>query len=169
MHLVDGPHHQVFQVGLGTKMVLSMLLGFVVLAWCERQPSGSRMPARASSRAGRGLAARLRSLCKLHLIMLCMAVAYVDVLSGLLHIVLDNPSFTTLPLLGAGAIGFQRHHHHPAGITIHHLANFLQAVSNGYRLVAGDTCDSSKGIDHLPTVKRCPGGRRDADSANRIA
>ena len=30
-------------------------------------------------------------------------------------------------------------------------------VSNGYRLVAGDTCDSSKGVDHLPTVKRCPG------------
>ena len=31
------------------------------------------------------------------------------------------------------------------------------AVSNGYRLVAGDTCDSSKGVDHLPTIKRCPG------------
>ena len=30
-------------------------------------------------------------------------------------------------------------------------------VSNGYRLVAGDTCDPSKGIDRLPTVKRCPG------------
>jgi len=30
-------------------------------------------------------------------------------------------------------------------------------VSNGYRLVAGDTCDSSKGVDHLPTVRRCPG------------
>ena len=30
-------------------------------------------------------------------------------------------------------------------------------VSNGYRLVAGDTCEPSKGIDRLPTVKRCPG------------
>lgn len=30
-------------------------------------------------------------------------------------------------------------------------------ISNGYRLVAGDTCDASKGIDRLPTVKRCPG------------
>ena len=30
-------------------------------------------------------------------------------------------------------------------------------VSNGYRLVAGDTCDPTKGIDHLPTVNRCPG------------
>ena len=30
-------------------------------------------------------------------------------------------------------------------------------TSNGYRLVAGDTCDSAKGVDHLPTVKRCPG------------
>jgi len=30
-------------------------------------------------------------------------------------------------------------------------------VSNGYRLVAGDTCDPTKGIDHLATVKRCPG------------
>jgi len=30
-------------------------------------------------------------------------------------------------------------------------------VSNGYRLVAGDTCDPSKGVDRLPTVKSCPG------------
>jgi len=30
-------------------------------------------------------------------------------------------------------------------------------ISNGYRLVAGDTCDPSKGVDKLPTVKRCPG------------
>ena len=30
-------------------------------------------------------------------------------------------------------------------------------VSNGYRLVAGDTCDPTKGIDRLPTVKSCPG------------
>lgn len=30
-------------------------------------------------------------------------------------------------------------------------------VSNGYRLVAGDTCDPTGGVDHLPTVKRCPG------------
>ena len=30
-------------------------------------------------------------------------------------------------------------------------------VSNGYRLVSGDTCDPAKGIDRLPTVKRCPG------------
>jgi hypothetical protein len=30
-------------------------------------------------------------------------------------------------------------------------------VSNGYRLVAGDTCDPKTGIDHLPTQYRCPG------------
>ena len=30
-------------------------------------------------------------------------------------------------------------------------------VSNGYRLVAGDTCEPAKGIDRLPTVNRCPG------------
>ena len=30
-------------------------------------------------------------------------------------------------------------------------------VSNGYRLVAGDTCDPTQGVDHLPTKMRCPG------------
>jgi len=30
-------------------------------------------------------------------------------------------------------------------------------VSNGYRLIAGDTCDSSQGVDHLHTKFRCPG------------
>jgi len=60
------------------------------------------------------------------LLLLTLAVLYVDVLSGLLHVVLDNPAFTTLPLLGPGAIGFQRHHHSPAGITIHHPLNFVQ-------------------------------------------
>ena len=30
-------------------------------------------------------------------------------------------------------------------------------VSNGYRLVAGDTCDPKTGVDHLPTQYRCPG------------
>ena len=30
-------------------------------------------------------------------------------------------------------------------------------VSNGYRLVAGDTCDPTGGLDRLPTVHTCPG------------
>mmetsp|Transcript_24500 Transcript_24500/g.59046 ORF Transcript_24500/g.59046 Transcript_24500/m.59046 type:complete len:828 (+) Transcript_24500:5-2488(+) len=30
-------------------------------------------------------------------------------------------------------------------------------LSNGYRLVAGDTCDPKSGVDHMPTVFRCPG------------
>jgi hypothetical protein len=30
-------------------------------------------------------------------------------------------------------------------------------VSNGYRLIAGDSCDSSQGVDHLHTKFRCPG------------
>jgi hypothetical protein len=30
-------------------------------------------------------------------------------------------------------------------------------VSNGYRLIAGDTCDSTQGVDHLHTKFRCPG------------
>ena len=30
-------------------------------------------------------------------------------------------------------------------------------VTNGYRLVAGDTCDPKTGVDHMPTVFRCPG------------
>ena len=52
------------------------------------------------------------------------------------------------------------------GVGLHDLdvGNPLQAglgksPAFAYRpcLVAGDTCDPTKGIDHLPTVKRCPG------------
>ena len=35
--------------------------------------------------------------------------------------------------------------------------NGFYTVSNGYRLVAGDTCDPKTGVDHLPTQYRCPG------------
>ena len=120
-------HAQTLSMGPGTKIVLSMLLGFVGLAWFERRCCGWKAPvhARGPGRGG-GACTRLRALFTTHLIMVCMAIAYVDVLSGLLHIVLDNPSFTTLPLLGPGAVGFQRHHHHPAGITVHNLLNFVQ-------------------------------------------
>jgi hypothetical protein len=30
-------------------------------------------------------------------------------------------------------------------------------ISNGYRRVAGDTCDADAGVNHLPTVISCPG------------
>ena len=124
-------HHQKLELSVGAKIVLSMFLGFIVLAWFERPVGGRKAPAHDSFGSGRGLASRLRSLCKIHFIMLCMAIAYVDVLSGLLHIVLDNPSFTTLPVLGPGAVGFQRHHHHPAGITVHNIYNFVQEALPG--------------------------------------
>lgn len=122
-------HKQVPQLDTGGKLVLAILLGYAGLAWCEarQRRGGCCTPSAASPlKSSQGRCATLGSVCKRHLTLLSVAVLYVDVLSGLLHIVLDNPSFTTLPLLGAGAIGFQRHHHHPAGITVHHLANFLQ-------------------------------------------
>ena len=44
-------------------------------------------------------------------------MAYMDVTSGLLHIVLDNPLFNTWPAIGPSAIAFQNHHKDPTGIT----------------------------------------------------
>ena len=121
-------HKQVPQLDLGGKLVLAILLGYAGLAWFEarQRRGGCCRPSASPLKRSQGRRATLGSACQRHLTLLSLAVLYVEVLSGLLHIVLDNPSFTTLPLLGAGAIGFQRHHHHPAGITIHHLANFLQ-------------------------------------------
>ena len=41
---------------------------------------------------------------------------YYDLLSGILHVVLDEPSFISLPLIGEGCLEFQWHHHLPDDI-----------------------------------------------------
>jgi hypothetical protein len=47
--------------------------------------------------------------------MLAASVVYVDFLSGLLHITLDNPTITHWPLIGPECIAFQGHHVTPNG------------------------------------------------------
>jgi hypothetical protein len=46
----------------------------------------------------------------------CFLVAWYveDINSGMTHIVLDNPRTLKIPLLHAGAVGFQNHHEYPA-------------------------------------------------------
>ena len=41
---------------------------------------------------------------------------YYDLLSGVLHVVLDEPTFISLPLIGEGCLEFQWHHHLPDDI-----------------------------------------------------
>ena len=63
-----------------------------------------------------------------------LSVVYVDVLSGLLHITLDNPTITHWPLLGPECEAFQGHHVAPNDITrgtwLRHLceAHFVNAI-----------------------------------------
>jgi len=42
---------------------------------------------------------------------------YYDIFSGALHVVLDNPNFIDMPLLGDSCLEFQWHHHIPTDIT----------------------------------------------------
>ena len=124
-------HKQVFTLTAGAQIAIAMIVGFIGLALFEAKHGAPCRPA-ATVRDGEERRARSwLGLLKLHVALLALAVVYVDVLSGFLHIVLDNPSFTKLPLLGAGAVGFQRHHHHPAGITIHNIFNFVQEHIGG--------------------------------------
>ena len=132
-------HASLFKLEPATKAALAMLLGFVGLAlWEARQgcghgarAAGKVAPAGAASSRARLARGLTLSACQTHAFLLLAAVGYVDMLSGLLHIVLDNPKFVTLPLLGPGAVGFQRHHHHPAGVTVHNIANFVQEHIGG--------------------------------------
>jgi palmitoyl-[glycerolipid] 3-(E)-desaturase len=43
---------------------------------------------------------------------------YYDIFSGALHIVLDNPNFIRMPVLGDSCLEFQWHHHIPIDITM---------------------------------------------------
>jgi len=73
--------------------------------------------------------------CLWHAALLFASVIYVEVLSGCLHIVLDNPLFNDWPLIGPAAVGFQHHHHDPAGITRGSYFNFLREHYVGMAVV----------------------------------
>ena len=66
--------------------------------------------------------------------LMVLSAVYVDVLSGLLHIVLDNPTITHWPLIGPECETFQGHHVAPNDIAkgswLHHLctAHFVNAI-----------------------------------------
>merc|ERR1712232_1452981 len=60
----------------------------------------------------------VRSLVSKHNAHLMIAsVVYVDLLSGLLHITLDNPTLNHWPILGPACEAFQGHHASPNDIT----------------------------------------------------
>ena len=58
-----------------------------------------------------------------------------DFYSGMLHIVLDNPSFLEFPILGPPCLEFQWHHHIPSDIT---SKKFLQVKMSSYELLFYD-------------------------------
>ena len=51
-----------------------------------------------------------------HLQLFLVAVIYTDLMSGILHLVLDNPVMNTWPLIGPEALAFQGHHFDPTGV-----------------------------------------------------
>lgn len=52
-----------------------------------------------------------------HALLLCAFSLFVtDLISGILHVVLDNPRSLELPSISTLALGFQRHHENPSGI-----------------------------------------------------
>ena len=51
-----------------------------------------------------------------HVKLLLGAALYTDVMSGILHIVLDNPVMNTWPVIGPEALAFQGHHFDPTGV-----------------------------------------------------
>jgi hypothetical protein len=65
-----------------------------------------------------------------------LSVLYVDILSGLLHITLDNPTITHWPLIGPECVAFQGHHVTPNDIVrttwAKHLseAHFVHMILN---------------------------------------
>lgn len=52
-----------------------------------------------------------------HAVLLCaLSLIVTDLISGILHVVLDNPRSLELPSISTLALGFQRHHENPSGI-----------------------------------------------------
>lgn len=69
-----------------------------------------------------------------HLAFMVVSYAFVDVLSGLLHITLDNPAINHWPLIGPEAQSFQGHHYDPSAIARGGWFRFLQTVHAGQLL-----------------------------------
>jgi Lipid desaturase domain len=65
-----------------------------------------------------------------------LALFYVDFLSALAHITLDNPFFCAWPILGSGAVAFQSHHRFPTDITEMTAFTYLQSAHLGQVLLA---------------------------------
>lgn len=53
---------------------------------------------------------------------------WMDCLSGVLHITLDNPNLNSFPLIGGACKDFQEHHHNPGFLTRKDWTVFLQEV-----------------------------------------
>ena len=70
----------------------------------------------------------------LHLI---AALIYIEINSGLFHIIFDNTKLNHLPIIGPYAIDFQQHHANPTKITKIPLQEFIQQVHGPTLLVTG--------------------------------
>ena len=137
--------NQAAHVEPATAAMLVVLVACALITWREARAqartTSARPPKAVDGDAGFTSSSLLRTrhalaTAVLYVLLLLLVVIYVDMVSGLLHIVLDNPLFTTWPLIGPGAVGFQRHHHHPAGITVSNLFAFVQEGYPGLVLIA---------------------------------
>jgi hypothetical protein len=72
-----------------------------------------------------------------HLLVFLAAVAFVDLMSGLVHLVLDNPLFNDWAIIGPAAVGFQHHHGDPIGVTRGSYFNFLREHHVGLAAMVG--------------------------------
>ena len=61
-----------------------------------------------------------------HLQLFGAAVLYTDLISGVLHLVLDNPVMNTWPLIGPEALAFQGHHFDPSGVAKGHILDMVR-------------------------------------------
>ena len=89
----------------------------------------------AGTRASRAKTLFTSSILLRTFVFLLAAVVFTDLMSGLLHICLDNPLFNTWPVIGDAAVGFQHHHHDPGGVTRGPLWKFLREHHVGVLLV----------------------------------
>lgn len=76
-----------------------------------------------------GLVQDVQKMGVIRFLIICFACfLWMDVLSGLLHITLDNPNLNSFPLIGGACKDFQEHHHNPGFLTRKHWLVFLQEV-----------------------------------------